>query len=83
VCDTDVAKVDLDAAYVAMAIHVCCKYLFKIFHLLQTYVASDFYLDVAYVAVAIYIRCKRMFQIFHLFQTYVTESALMLQVFRE
>jgi hypothetical protein len=40
--DTDVAKVDLDAAYVAMAIHVCCKYLFRIFHLLQTYVANVF-----------------------------------------
>jgi hypothetical protein len=33
-------KVDLDVAYVAMAIHVCCKCLFKMFHLLQTYVAS-------------------------------------------
>jgi hypothetical protein len=40
--DTDVVKVDLDVAYVAMAIHLCCKYLFRMFHLLQTYVASDF-----------------------------------------
>jgi hypothetical protein len=35
-------KVDLDVVYVAMAIHACCKYLFRMFHLLQTYVASDF-----------------------------------------
>jgi hypothetical protein len=34
-----VAKVDQDVAYVAMAIHVCCKCLFKMFHLLPTYVA--------------------------------------------
>jgi hypothetical protein len=33
-------KVDLDIAYVVMAIHVYCKCLFKMFHLLQTYVAS-------------------------------------------
>jgi hypothetical protein len=33
-------KIDLDIAYVAMAIHVCCKCLFKMFHLLQTNVAS-------------------------------------------
>jgi hypothetical protein len=39
----DVAKVDLDIACVAMAIHVCCKYLFLMFHLFfQTYVASIF-----------------------------------------
>jgi hypothetical protein len=40
--DMDVAKADLDVAYVAMAIHVCCKYLFRMFHLRQTYVASAF-----------------------------------------
>ena len=59
-----VAKVDRDVAYAAMVVHVCCKSLFQIFHLLfQTYVASVFnwmlhmfhtyvvsvYLDVAYV----------------------------------
>jgi hypothetical protein len=33
----DVAKVDLDAAYVAMAIHACFKRTFYLFH---TYVAS-------------------------------------------
>jgi hypothetical protein len=30
----DVAKVDQNVAHVAMAIHVCCKSLFKMFHLL-------------------------------------------------
>jgi hypothetical protein len=73
--DTDVVKVDLDVAYVAISIQnvsstseICCK---------------CFYLDVAYVVVAIHIRCKSMFQLFHLLHTYVTKSAFMLQVFRE
>jgi hypothetical protein len=30
----DVAKLDRDVAYVAMIVHVCCKLLFKMFHLL-------------------------------------------------
>jgi hypothetical protein len=39
----DVAKVDRHVAYVAMAIHVCCKRLFKMFHLFfLTYVANVF-----------------------------------------
>jgi hypothetical protein len=29
----DVVKVNRDVAYVAIAIHVCCKYLFQMFHL--------------------------------------------------
>ena len=60
----DVTKVDRVVAYVAMAIYVCCKRLFQMFHLFfQTYVASVFigmlnmfhtniecfYLNVAYV----------------------------------
>ena len=36
----DVVKVDLDVAYVAMAIHACFKHIFQVFHLFQTYVAS-------------------------------------------
>jgi hypothetical protein len=51
----------LDVAYVAMAIHLCCKCILQMFQLL--------YLDVAYVAVAIHVCCKCMFQMFHLFQT--------------
>jgi hypothetical protein len=78
----DVEKIDLDVAYLAIAIHVCCKCLFIMFHLLQTYVTSIF-LNVAYVAVTIHICCKCMFQMFHLLQTYVAGSAFMLQVFLE
>ena len=40
--DQDVAKVDQDVAHVAMAMHVCFKCMFQIFHLYQTYVASVF-----------------------------------------
>ena len=35
-----VLKVDLDVAYVAMAIQVCCKCMFQIFELFQRYVVS-------------------------------------------
>jgi hypothetical protein len=63
--NTDVAKVDMDIAYVAMAIYLCCKYLFKMFSI-SLVCCKYFYLDVAYVAVAIYICCKRMFQMLHL-----------------
>jgi hypothetical protein len=31
--DQDVAKVDQDVAHVAMAIHVCFKCMFQMFHL--------------------------------------------------
>ena len=37
---TDVAKVDRDAAHVVIAIHVCFKYMFQMFHLFQRNVAS-------------------------------------------
>jgi hypothetical protein len=61
---TDVAKIDLDIAYVAVVVHVCCKRLFLMFHpflrhMLQVcltkccicfiYTLQVFYLDVAYV----------------------------------
>ena len=46
----DVAKVDRDVAYVASVSEACCKRLFKMFHLCQTYVPSTFDLDVAYVS---------------------------------
>jgi hypothetical protein len=29
----DIAKVDRDVAYVAMVVHVCCKFMFSMFHL--------------------------------------------------
>jgi hypothetical protein len=28
----DIAKVDRDVAYVAMVVHVCCKFMFSMFH---------------------------------------------------
>jgi hypothetical protein len=40
--DQDVVKVDQDVAHVAIAIHICFKYMFQMFHLYQTYVASIF-----------------------------------------
>jgi hypothetical protein len=55
----------LDAAYVTMTIHVCCKCVFQNFQGLDV---ACFYLDVAYVAVAIHICCQC---IFYLFQTCV------------
>jgi hypothetical protein len=36
----DVAKVDRDVAYAATVSEACCKHLFKVIHLFQTYVAS-------------------------------------------
>jgi hypothetical protein len=69
----DVVKVDLDGTYVIMAIHVCFKYMFQMFYLFQTYVASAHLgvakidLDIAFVAMATHICCKCMFQMFHLF----------------
>jgi hypothetical protein len=59
----DVVKVDRDVAYVAMAIHICCKRLFQMVHrffrrILQiylfgccicfTHMLQVFYFDVAY-----------------------------------
>jgi hypothetical protein len=36
----DIAKVDLDVAYVVMTIHACFKRMFQVFHLFQMYVAN-------------------------------------------
>jgi hypothetical protein len=36
----DVAKVDRNVAYIASVSDVCCKRLFKMFHLFQIYVVS-------------------------------------------
>jgi hypothetical protein len=70
----DVAKLDLDVAF-AIASHVYCKYMFEMFHLFQTYVASVSSRCCksrsrcciccnGYIASV----CSKMF---HLFQTYV------------
>jgi energy-converting hydrogenase Eha subunit C len=70
-----VAKVYRDVAYVASVSEECCKHLFKMFHLFQTFVASIFYLDIAHVS---HIRCKSMFEMFEMFQSYVVISVFML-----
>jgi hypothetical protein len=36
----DVSKVNLGVAHVAIAIHICFKRMFQVFHLLQTYIAN-------------------------------------------
>jgi hypothetical protein len=41
----------LNVAYVALAIHVCCKYMFQMFQCFK-YMLQVFYLDVAYVVVS-------------------------------
>jgi hypothetical protein len=35
-----VAKIDRDVAHVVVAIHICFKCMFQLFHLSQTYVVS-------------------------------------------
>jgi hypothetical protein len=56
--------------YVAMTMHVCCKYMFQMFSCFKR-MLQMFYWDVAYVALAIHVCCKCMFQILRLFQTYI------------
>jgi hypothetical protein len=51
----EVAKVDCDVVYVAMAIHVCYKRHFQMFHLFLDISCKCVYLDVAYVS---HICCK-------------------------
>jgi hypothetical protein len=61
----DVAKIDWDVAYIAMAIYVCCKCLFQVFHMFfQTHVAIMFYLGVTYVS---HICCKYFIWMLHMF----------------
>jgi hypothetical protein len=79
----NVAKVDLDVAHVAIAIHVCCKSLFNMFHLFQTYVAtvlsgcckSRFRCCIYKHVASVYFKCFmcfiRMLQVFCLNVAYV------------
>ena len=60
----DVAR----AAYVANVSETCCKSLFKMFHLFQTYVPSILIRMFAYVS---HICCNNMFYMFNMFQTNV------------
>jgi hypothetical protein len=61
--NTDVAKVDMDIAYVAMAIHLCCKYLFKMF--LISLVCCKCFLSGCCICCSSYI---------HILQAYVTNA---------
>jgi hypothetical protein len=80
----DVAKkVDLGFAYIAMTINIYCKCLLKMFHILQTYVASVLSECCICCNDYIHICCKLMFQMFYLLKTYVARNAFMLQVFHE
>jgi hypothetical protein len=78
--DRDIANVDWDVAHVAMAIHVCFKFMFQMFYLYQTYVASLFiWMLQKYIWILhIHACCKRIFQVvsgvlqvFHLNVAYV------------
>jgi hypothetical protein len=73
-----VAKIDRDVGHVAVVVHVCCKCLFQIFHLLFLDVCCKcLYLDVAYVS---HICCKSMFEMFQPFRSYVAISVFILQI---
>jgi hypothetical protein len=85
----DVAKVDRDVAYVAMAIHVCFKCMFQMFHLFFTCSLQVFHLDVVYVS---HVCCNyfiwmlhtfaMVFKSFHAFCKCFSCFVRMLQVFK-
>jgi hypothetical protein len=72
----DVAKVDRDVTYVAIAmvVHVCCKHLFPMFYCFRTYIVSVFirmlYMFHTYVASVLFRCCvclqwfSNVFQVF-------------------
>jgi hypothetical protein len=66
-------KIDQDDAHVAMAMYVCFKCMFRLFHLFQTYIASVLFgCCKSRSRCCIYMHgCKRMFKCFQLLQTYV------------
>jgi hypothetical protein len=66
----DVAKIDRDVAYVASVLEVCCKLLFKMFHLFHTYVATV--LSRCCICCTGYTHVASMLQMFHLFQASVS-----------
>jgi hypothetical protein len=84
----NIAKVDRHIAYATMAIHICCKRLFQMFHLFFPDVCCKcVYSDVAYVS---HICCKCsiwMLQMFYLDVAYVLQwlfkcFQVLLQVFQ-
>jgi hypothetical protein len=67
---TDVTKVDYGVAYVAIVVHVYCKNLSPMFHLLQV-----FYQDVAYVLQWFASVSDTCFKCFICLQTYITTAS--------
>jgi hypothetical protein len=66
----------LNVAYVS---HICCKSMFEMFHLFQSYVTiSVFMLHVGSIlsgcCIVSHVCCKYMFQMFHLLQTMLHSS---------
>jgi hypothetical protein len=92
VFSADVAKADRDVAYVVTIIHVCCKYMFPMFHLsFQTYVASVFirmlqmfHTYVASVLSSLTYVCSffKCFHVFlHVFQAHVSNASAISYVY--
>jgi hypothetical protein len=83
-------KVDRDVAHVAMAIHICFKCMFQMFHMFfQTFVLNVssrccicftcmlqvFYLDVVYVCKSFQALCKCFIRMLQMFQLFRTYVA--------
>jgi len=61
----DIAKLDQDVAYVAKALHICCKHLVpNVSSIFSDVCCKCVYLDVAYVS---HICCKCFFSMLHIF----------------
>jgi hypothetical protein len=75
---TDVAKVDRDASYVAIVVHVCCKRYSQCFICLSDICCKCVYLDVVYVS---YICCKRFIWMLCMFVMVFKCFQVFLQVF--
>jgi hypothetical protein len=78
VFDIDVAKVDRDVAYVAVAAHVCCKRLFPISSVFSDICCKCVYLDVTDVS---HICCKRFIWILRMFAMIFNCFQVFLQMF--
>jgi hypothetical protein len=72
-----VAKIDRDIALAAMALHVCFKCIFQLFHLFQTYVvnaSSDCCKSRSECSIYMHI-ASICFKCFWLLQTYVSSAS--------
>jgi hypothetical protein len=78
----DVAKVDRDVAYVAMAMPSCCKRLFQMFYLFFRRMLQAFYLNVAYVASVFIWMLHMLAMTFNCFQVFYKCFRCMLQLFQ-